>query len=93
MSTGHTINAYNCTGGAINVRRTGAGQYDIQFVGQEYLGRTAVVSVESGYGRSDAFATTGFVFHYGGGVIARNVRVRDFNGAFVDSGFQLVVFT
>ena len=92
-ATGHTVNAYNCTGGAINVRRTSAGQYDVQFVGQEYLGRTAVVSVESGYGRDDAFATAGFTFHYGGGVIAREVRIRAFNGTFVDSGFQLVVYT
>lgn len=92
-TTGHSVNSYNCTGGAINVRRTAVGKYDVQFEGHEFLGRTAVVSVESGYGRDDAFATTGFVFHYGGGTIARNVRIRDFNGAFVDSGFQLVVFT
>lgn len=91
VSPDHTYSSYNCTGGAINIRRTSAGKYDVQFVGQEYLGRTAVVSVESGYGREDAFAATGYPFHYGGGLIARNVRIRDFNGVFVDSGFQLVV--
>ena len=86
------LNHYNCTGQPIRIIRYGAGRYAVEFVGQEYMGRTAVVSVESGYGRDDAFANRSYTFHYGDGIIARDVNIRTHDGTFVDSSFQLVAF-
>ncbi len=86
------ISSYNCTGEPIRIIRYGAGRYAVEFDGQEYMGRTAVTSVESGYGRNDAFANTSFVFHYGDGRIARDVNIRTHDGTYVDSSLQLVAF-